>query len=79
MLLKESINFLTCLNHKKKAQKDIEEIHVVKEFQNVFPNESPCLPPHRESDFSIEIYPGKDPISVAPYIMAPVELKDLKT
>ena len=28
-------------------------------------------------DFSIELYPGTDPISIAPYRMAPVELKEL--
>ncbi|KAL6345816.1 hypothetical protein AAG906_017571 [Vitis piasezkii] len=33
----------------------------------------------REFDFSIEVYPGTDPISVSPYRMAPLELKELKT
>ena len=28
-------------------------------------------------DFSIELYPGTNPISIAPYRMAPVELKEL--
>ena len=42
-----------------------------------FPKELPCLPPHREMDFSIELYPGIDPISIAPYRMAPIELKEL--
>ena len=28
-------------------------------------------------DFSIELYPGTDPILIAPYRMAPVELKEL--
>ena len=31
----------------------------------------------REMDFSIELYPGTDPISIAPYRMALVELKEL--
>ena len=35
------------------------------------------LPPHKEMDFSIEEYPSIDPISIAPYIMALVELKEL--
>ncbi|RVW18844.1 Transposon Ty3-I Gag-Pol polyprotein [Vitis vinifera] len=42
-------------------------------------DELPGLPPHREFDFSIEVYPGTDPISVSPYRMAPLELKELKT
>ncbi|RVW17664.1 Retrovirus-related Pol polyprotein from transposon 17.6 [Vitis vinifera] len=33
------------------------------EVQDVFPDELPGLPPHREFDFSIEVYPGTDPIS----------------
>ena len=52
---------------------------MVRKFQDVFPDELPGLPPHREFDFSIEVYPGTDPISVSPYRMAPLELKELKT
>ncbi|RVW14646.1 putative serine/threonine-protein kinase PBL3 [Vitis vinifera] len=79
VLRKGSINFLTCLHSKEKAQKDITEISVVRKLQDVFPNELPGLPPHREFDFSIEVYLGTDPISVSPYRMAPLELKELKT
>ncbi|RVW98761.1 Transposon Tf2-2 polyprotein [Vitis vinifera] len=79
VLRKRSINFLACLRGKEKAQKDITEIPVVRKFQDVFPDELPGLPPHREFDFSIEVYLGTDPISVSPYRMAPLELKELKT
>ncbi|KAJ9699024.1 hypothetical protein PVL29_007877 [Vitis rotundifolia] len=79
VLRKGSINFLACLRGKEKAQKDITEIPVVRKFQDVFPDELPGLPPHREFDFSIEVYPRTDPISVSPYRMAPLELKELKT
>ncbi|KAJ9680357.1 hypothetical protein PVL29_019622 [Vitis rotundifolia] len=74
-----SINFLACLRSKEKAQKDITEIPIVRKFQDVFPDELPGLPPHREFDFPIEVYSGTDPISVSPYRMAPLELKELKT
>ncbi|XP_058181221.1 uncharacterized protein LOC131299656 [Rhododendron vialii] len=37
------------------------------------------LPPQREIDFSIELQPGTTPISMAPYQMAPAELKEFKT
>ncbi|KAL6336406.1 hypothetical protein AAG906_014578 [Vitis piasezkii] len=79
VLRKGSINFLVCLRGKKKAQKGITEIPVVRKFQDVFLDELPGLAPHREFDFSIEVYPGTDPISVSPYRMAPLELKELKT
>ena len=49
------------------------------EFADVFPEELKQLPPHREMDFSIEVYPGIDPISIAPYRMAPLEIKELKS
>nr|GFA30211.1 retrotransposon protein, putative, Ty3-gypsy subclass [Tanacetum cinerariifolium] len=34
------------------------------------------IPPVREVEFSIELIPGAEPISKAPYRMAPIELKD---
>nr|GEY36458.1 reverse transcriptase domain-containing protein [Tanacetum cinerariifolium] len=36
------------------------------------------IPPVREVEFNIEHIPGAEPISKAPYRMAPVELKELK-
>ena len=60
-----------------KNKTTIDCLPMVCEFANVFPKEFPCLPPHREMDFSIELYPGIDPISIAPYRMAPVEHKEL--
>ncbi|KAL0378461.1 UNVERIFIED_CONTAM: Transposon Ty3-G Gag-Pol polyprotein [Sesamum radiatum] len=54
------------------------EIPVVRDFPEVFPNDLPGLPPHREVDFTIETFPGVAPISIAPYRMAPVELQELK-
>ena len=35
-------------------------------------------PPIREVEFGIELVPGTTPISIAPYRMAPTELKELK-
>ncbi|KAL0534336.1 hypothetical protein IC582_028626 [Cucumis melo] len=51
---------------------------VVREYPDVFPEELPGLPPHREVEFAIELESGTVPISRAPYRMAPVELKELK-
>ena len=36
------------------------------------------LPPHRDVDFVIELYPGTSPISMTPHRMAPIELQELK-
>ncbi|KAL4028439.1 hypothetical protein IC575_011636 [Cucumis melo] len=51
---------------------------VVRDYPDVFPEELPGLPPHREIEFAIELEPGTVPISRAPYRMAPAELKELK-
>ncbi|KAL0551582.1 hypothetical protein IC582_010671 [Cucumis melo] len=51
---------------------------VVSDYPDVFSEELPGLPPHREIEFAIELEPGTIPISRAPYRMAPAELKELK-
>jgi len=50
---------------------------VVREFSEVF-QEVPGLPTDRELKFAIELQPGTNPISKAPYRMAPKELEELK-
>ncbi|GJU50247.1 putative reverse transcriptase domain-containing protein [Tanacetum coccineum] len=60
---------------------DVSSIHdqpIVSEFQDVFPEELPGIPPIRDVEFNIELIPGAEPISKAPYRMAPIELKELK-
>ncbi|MCO6516861.1 MAG: reverse transcriptase family protein, partial [Snodgrassella sp.] len=54
------------------------ETRLVREFVDVFPADLPGLPPSREIDFVIELAPGTEPVSKAPYRMAPAELKELK-
>ena len=48
---------------------------VVCEYEDVFPDELSRLPPPRDVDFCIELYPGTTPISMTPHRMALVELK----
>ena len=55
-----------------------QDIKVVRDFLDVFPEDLPGLPPDREVEFTIELAPGTAPLSKAPYRMAPVELKELK-
>nr|GFA76484.1 putative reverse transcriptase domain-containing protein [Tanacetum cinerariifolium] len=60
---------------------DVPSIHdqpIVSEFPDVFPDELPGIPPVHEVEFSIELISGVEPISKAPYRMAPIELKELK-
>jgi transposase InsO family protein len=55
-----------------------DDIPVVKDFLDVFPEKLPGLPPDRDLEFSIELIPGAGPVSKAPYRMAPSELAILK-
>ncbi|XP_073121686.1 uncharacterized protein [Henckelia pumila] len=57
---------------------DIQEIPVVRDFSNVFPDEISGLPPVREVDFGIELVSGTTPISRTPYRMAPLEMRELQ-
>ncbi|KAA3473636.1 DNA/RNA polymerases superfamily protein [Gossypium australe] len=56
----------------------VESVPVVCENQDVFPEELPGLPPVREVKFGIDLVLGMAPISIAPYRMSPLELKELK-
>jgi len=54
-------------------------IPVGHEFEDVFSEEVSGLPPSREVKFSIDLVPGTDPVSMAPYRMALAELMKLKS
>ena len=56
----------------------LEDIPIVKEFPNVFPDDISGLPPDREVEFTIDLIPDTEPISIPPYRMAPAELRELK-
>ena len=55
-------------------RQDLGLPQVVCEYEDVFPDELPGLPPHRDVDFVIELHPGTSPISMTPHRMVPVEL-----
>jgi hypothetical protein len=56
----------------------MEEVHIVKEYPDVFPEELPGMPPDRDIKFLIDLMPGAGPISKRPYKMDVEELKELK-
>jgi hypothetical protein len=56
----------------------LEDIHVIQEFLDVFPDDLHGMPPERAIEFKIELQPGTALIAKAPYKMSPVELKKLK-
>ncbi|KAL0448683.1 UNVERIFIED_CONTAM: Transposon Ty3-G Gag-Pol polyprotein [Sesamum latifolium] len=56
----------------------LEDILIVREFPDVFPDDLPGPPPDREIEFEVNLVPGATPVSKTPYRMAPVELRELK-
>jgi hypothetical protein len=57
----------------------LEEILVIREFADVFPDELSGMPPDRDVEFVIELQPSTAPISKRPYRMPPKKLAELKT
>ncbi|KAG8496670.1 hypothetical protein CXB51_007945 [Gossypium anomalum] len=70
--------YLAFVLNTKVSESKIESVPVVCEFADVFLEELPGLPPVREVEFGIELVPGTAPISIVPYRIALMELKELK-
>jgi hypothetical protein len=60
------------------VERRLEDIHVVREFSDVFPNDLPGMPPERAIEFKIKLQPDTAPISKTPYKMSQKELAELK-
>ncbi|GKB63271.1 putative reverse transcriptase domain-containing protein, partial [Tanacetum coccineum] len=58
-------------------EKRLEDVPVIRDFPEVFPDDLPGLPPPRQVEFKIELVPGAAPVARAPYRLAPSELKEL--
>jgi hypothetical protein len=66
-----SYAYVTIISH-------LDEIPLVCEYPDVFPDELPGMPPDRDVEFVIELQPGTAPLSKRPYRMPPKELVELK-
>ena len=78
MLRKGCQGYLAFMVDRRQEGTRLEDIPIVKEFPDVFPNDLSGLPLDRTIEFVIELVPGTEPISIPPYKMAPTELKELK-
>ncbi|RVW44872.1 hypothetical protein CK203_087095 [Vitis vinifera] len=56
----------------------LEDIPIVRDYPDIFPEDLPSLPPEREVEFTIDLALKTTPISKAPYRMTPMKLKELK-
>ena len=82
MLRKACQGYLVYAIESGNSEMKLAEVPVVNEFFDVFPEDLHGLAPDREIEFEIEfeiqLAPGTEPFSIAPYRMAPAELKELK-
>ncbi|GJS16257.1 putative reverse transcriptase domain-containing protein [Tanacetum coccineum] len=61
----------------KSEMKRLEDVSIVQDFPEVFPEDLPGLPPTRQVEFQIDLVPGVASIARAPYRLAPSEMKEL--
>ncbi|GKD19733.1 putative reverse transcriptase domain-containing protein [Tanacetum coccineum] len=63
--------FIAQVMEKKSDEKRLEDIPVVREFLEVFPEDLPGLPLIRQVEFQIDLILGVAPVSRAPYRLVP--------
>ncbi|GKE73912.1 putative reverse transcriptase domain-containing protein [Tanacetum coccineum] len=63
----------------KSEEKRLEDVPIVREFSEVSLEDLPGLPPFRQVEFQIDLFPGAAPVARAPYRLAPTELQELST
>ncbi|GKB94432.1 hypothetical protein Tco_0980569 [Tanacetum coccineum] len=69
--------FLAYVIEKEKSEKRLEDVPVIRDFPEVFPDDLPGLPPPRQVEFKIDLVSGAAPVVHAPYRLAPSEMKEL--
>ena len=78
ILRKRCQGYLVLVRDTTVEKTSISDVPVAYEFLDVFPDELPSLPPHKEIEFYIDVVLDTAPIFMPPYRMAPAELKELK-
>ncbi|KAI3797332.1 hypothetical protein L1987_32588 [Smallanthus sonchifolius] len=69
--------YMDCVADMIEKVKDIRDVLVVNQFEDVFLDELPGVPPEREVEFGIDLIPGAKPVAKAPYRLASPEMKEL--
>ncbi|KAD4180404.1 hypothetical protein E3N88_28995 [Mikania micrantha] len=55
----------------------IQDVPIVRDYADVFPNDLPGLPPERSVQFRIDLIPGATLVAKSPYRLAPSEMQEL--
>ncbi|GKA19989.1 putative reverse transcriptase domain-containing protein [Tanacetum coccineum] len=80
-MLKGCLVFLANVTTKetedKSEKKRLEDVPIVQDFPDVFPEDLSGLPLTRQVEFQIDLIPGAAPVARAPYRLAPSEMKEL--
>ncbi|GJX02386.1 putative reverse transcriptase domain-containing protein [Tanacetum coccineum] len=72
--LKKDPRSLSCI---KADEKKLDDIRIVRDFPEVFPDDLTGLPPVREIEFRIDLISGALPMVKSPYRLAPSEMLEL--
>ncbi|KAJ9562159.1 LOW QUALITY PROTEIN: hypothetical protein OSB04_007319 [Centaurea solstitialis] len=66
-------------NRVNKKKQTVDDVLVVSEFLDFFPEELPGIPPERQVEFEIDLIPGEALVAKAPYRLAPPEMQELSS
>ncbi|GKB17587.1 putative reverse transcriptase domain-containing protein, partial [Tanacetum coccineum] len=69
--------FFAHVMENKLREKRLEDVPVIHDFPEVFPEDLPGLPPPRQVEFQIDLVLRAVPIARAPYRLAPSEMREL--
>ncbi|GJW13476.1 hypothetical protein Tco_0017609 [Tanacetum coccineum] len=70
----KDLRSLACI---KADERKLDDIRVVRDFPEVFPDDLSGLPPVREIEFRIDLILGASPVVKSPYRLAPSEMLEL--
>ncbi|GJR10351.1 reverse transcriptase domain-containing protein [Tanacetum coccineum] len=72
-----AVGITKALKSAKEDEPKLNDISVVHEFEDVFPEDLSGLPSQRQVEFRIDLVPGATPIAKSPYYLAPSEMQEL--
>ncbi|KAI3795130.1 hypothetical protein L1987_37776 [Smallanthus sonchifolius] len=78
-LRKKCVAFLAHIVERKDKDKSLQDIPIIKDYPEVFPEDLPGLPPIRQVEFRIDLVPGANPVAKSPYRLAPSEMQELSS
>ncbi|GJR51202.1 putative reverse transcriptase domain-containing protein [Tanacetum coccineum] len=61
----------------KSEEKRLEDVPIVQDFPEVFPEDLPGIPPTRQVEFQIDLVLGAAPVALVPYRLASSKMKEL--